>query len=450
MADRLSSHRLLDLCGGATSLAYVWLATASHSPPVPLVPFFSVLAIAWVALLVLLAHFRDETRPFPLRRMILWCLLFRVIGLAGEPVLEDDHYRYLWDGRSFALTGSPYGGAPAEHFDDPSVSEPFVRVLDGINNPDVPTLYPPVAESLFLLGYWISPGQLLPIKLMLVLADLGCLFLLLTLVKARHALLYAWCPLLIQETAFSGHVDSLGVFFLVAAIWARMRERPYQVPVYLALSVATKFVAVLLLPFLLLRARKAEWALFLVVFGMLCLPMAGFAGGSGVGLTSFLAEWEFNSTVFALLANWGGPFVAKAVGAAFMAGLCIALLYRERHGGSFGPARAVPRGDLLFAGFFLFAPVVNPWYLLWLLPFVCVYPSAWGVAALAAVSLSYAHGLFLADGALPAYQHPDWVRPAELGLIAICVVLWRWWSPANLSHSLGSPVDSRSQRIRAS
>lgn len=72
MAGRLSSHRLLDLCGGVTSLAYLWLATASHSPPVPLVPFFGALAIAWAALLVLLAHFRDESRPFPLRRMILW------------------------------------------------------------------------------------------------------------------------------------------------------------------------------------------------------------------------------------------------------------------------------------------------------------------------------------------------------------------------------------------
>lgn len=448
MAGRLSSHRLLDLCGGVTSLAYLWLATASHSPPVPLVPFFGALAIAWAALLALLAHFRDETRPFPLRRMILWCLLFRVIGLAGEPVLEDDHYRYLWDGRSFALTGSPYGDAPADHFDDPAVSERFVQVLDGINNPDLPTLYPPVAESLFLLGYRISPGQLLPIKLMLVLADLASLFLLLKLVKPRFVLLYAWCPLLIQETAFSGHVDSLGVFFLIAAICARVRERAYQVPVYLALSIATKFVAVLVLPFLLFRARKTEWALFLGVFGILCLPMAGFAGGDSAGLTSFLAGWEFNSTLFALLAGWSSPLVAKLVGAMFVGGLCIALLYREHRGSPSGPSRTIPRGDLLFAGFFLFAPVVNPWYLLWLLPFVCVYPSAWGVAALAGVSLSYAHGLFLADSALPAYHHPDWVRPAELGLIAICVVLWRWWSSSNFSRPVDSPGASRRHQIQ--
>ena len=437
MAGQLIAHRWVDLCGAVTSLAYLWLATASETPPVPLVPFFGALAVAWVALLALMAHFRGDRYEFPVRRMILWCLVFRIIGLVAQPVLEDDHYRYLWDGRSFALTGSPYTNAPADHFDDPTLSASFERVLDGINNPDIPSLYPPMAELLFLVSYWIAPGEFIAIKLLLILADLATLLLLLKLVKPRYALLYAWCPLLIQETAFTGHVDTLGVFFLVAAIYARTRSQFLWVPVYLALAIATKFLAVLLLPFLLLRVRMREWALLVPVLGILYLPLAVARGpGEGSGFAHFLAEWEFNSTGFALLANFGGPVFAKIVGAACVGAVCIALLVREHQGrtGSCSPPPTIPRGDLLLICFFLFAPVVNPWYLLWLLPFVCVYPSAWGIAALAAVSLCYAHGLFLVDSAVAAYHHPAWVRPAELGLIAVCTALWRGWSSESVRH----------------
>lgn len=455
MAGQLSTNRLIDLCGGGTSLAYVWLATASGDPPVPLIPFYVALAVAWTGLLVLLAHFRDGRRTVPVRRIVLWCLLFRAIGFAAEPVLEDDHYRYLWDGRSFALTGNPYDTAPADHFDDPTLSETFALVLEGINNPDIPSLYGPVAEYLFLLGYWVAPGQFGAIKLFLILADLGSLFLLLKLVRPRHALLYAWCPLVIQEVAFTGHVDMLGVFFMVAAIYAASRGRTLRVPVYLALAVATKLLAVLLVPFLLLRGRLREWALLLLVLAMVYWPLAGSGGpGESLGFGIFLADWEFNSTLFALLANWGGTHFAKLIGAGVVGGLGVALLVREYTrkntyevaGGSARSSFSIPRGDWLFACFFLFAPVVNPWYLLWLLPFLCVYPSAWGVAALAAVSLSYSHGLFLPDSSMSAYQHPAWVRPAELGLIATCIALWRMWqgSNENLSRTRISRTDDES------
>ena len=75
--------------------------------------------------------------------------------------------------------------------------------------------------------------------------------------------------------------------------------------------------------------------------------------------------------------------------------------------------------------FFLLAPVVNPWYLLWLLPFVALRPTAAGVTALAVVSLSYACGLNLGIDSLGAYGHPGWVRPVEIGAVA-AALLWDW------------------------
>jgi hypothetical protein len=79
--------------------------------------------------------------------------------------------------------------------------------------------------------------------------------------------------------------------------------------------------------------------------------------------------------------------------------------------------------------------VVNPWYLLWLLPFVALRPSAAGITALIAVSLAYAHGLNLGEESLGAYEHPAWVRPMEI--IAVLLALG-WDLQRRLPHLKGN------------
>jgi hypothetical protein len=79
----------------------------------------------------------------------------------------------------------------------------------------------------------------------------------------------------------------------------------------------------------------------------------------------------------------------------------------------------VPRGDWIFGVFFLLSPVVNPWYLLWMLPFVALFPTSAGVAALVVVSVAYAHGLHLPGSELGPYDHPTWVRVVEVVTIFV-------------------------------
>ena len=67
------------------------------------------------------------------------------------------------------------------------------------------------------------------------------------------------------------------------------------------------------------------------------------------------------------------------------------------------------------------SPVINPWYLLWLLPFAAIVPSAFAWTASVAVFLGYVTGLNLNDGDLHPYQQPAWVRPLEFGLILLAL-----------------------------
>ncbi|HEY2953549.1 MAG TPA: hypothetical protein VGK40_13245 [Verrucomicrobiae bacterium] len=374
------------------------------------------MAVAWSAVLwacTAAGRVHDEAI---VQRIWFWGILFRLAGVIGQPVLEDDYFRYLWDGRQFASTGNPYADRPSDHFGETDLPGPFRVILDGVNHPDVPTIYGPVCQLVFLVGYWIAPGQMWPLKMILVLADLLTLRLLLGLTTPRRALLYAWCPLLIQETAFTGHTESLGVLLLVAAIYALQKGQPSRVAVFCALAMGTKVFAVLLAPFLLWRLAQKHWLLCGTAWSVLYLPFWLQGSAADVaGLKAFAGDWEFNSTIQAVLSLLAGGQAAKALCALLFGLLWLIYLMRWR----LLPAQTIPRGDWIYGTFFALAAVVNPWYLLWMLPFVTLFPSVTGLTALVVVSVSYAHGLNLGESNWGAFQHPTWVRPLEVGAVLL-------------------------------
>jgi len=413
MTDPRAVSRIVDAAGLTATLGYALLAVRSHADThVPVGWLFYVLALAWAATLVTFLAGRMAGHRLPLGRVIAWALVFRAVGLAAEPILEDDHHRYLWDGYTFATSGSPYGTAPIDAFDHEHPPR-IEAILSGINHPDVPTIYGPVAELAFLGAHHLAFGHLLPLKGILVLADLLALGILARLVPPHRLVLYAWCPLLVQEVAFSAHPEVLGVAFALAALLARRAGRVHLAGVGAALAVGARALAIPLVPFLLLGTGWRGWGTAGVTLAALYLPFHLGAGlADGPGLLAFGAGWEFNSTGYAILATLLGSTGARITAALLLGAAGVLLWRRER-----GAGRAIPRGDLLYAALFLLAPVVNPWYLLWMLPFVVAYPSRWGLAALAVVSLCYVHGLAVPSLGLPAYHHPGWVRPVEIGIV---------------------------------
>lgn len=84
--------------------------------------------------------------------------------------------------------------------------------------------------------------------------------------------------------------------------------------------------------------------------------------------------------------------------------------------------RGLPRGDWLYGLLLALSPVINPWYLLWLLPFAALFPSAWAWTAATTAFIAYVTGLNLDDHSLQAYQQPAWVRPPEFGPILLALV----------------------------
>ena len=422
---RPSPATIVDL-GGATGLVgYAVLAWVSHDFPggAGLPGFFGLLAWVSVPWLLVFLAFRDRPESLPVGRLLLWAVLFRLCGVFAVPPFEDDWFRYLWDGYRFVETGTPYGWVPAASFLDADVPAAMQRILDQVNYPDLPTIYGPTAEYLFALGHLLRPGNLVPLQLLLIGADILLLRLLLSTARPAFVLLYAWCPLVVKEIAFTAHPDGLGVCLAFAAILLRRRELFVAAGVCLAFAVGTKVFALLLVPFVLARAPARTWLALAGTLAALYLPFVLQGATDLPTLAVFAATWEFNTALYGLIAPWLSPAGARlALGAVLLVlGAAYWLHYRRHTPGQ------IPRGDWIFGAFLVAAPVINPWYALWLLPFAVVYPSRWAWTAATALLLAYVTGLNLGAMELDPFALPWWVRPVEFGVIlaAAGVDVWR-------------------------
>ena len=182
------SRRAVDAVGLWCLAGYAVLAWLSIQPGEPgLASFFSI--IGWTALPVfgLYLFLGKVGGHVSVERLLLWALLFRLAGLIGGPLYEDDFYRYLWDGYRFAASGSPYGPAPEAFFGATGIPESFERILDRINHPELATIYGPTTQLAFLLAYWLCPGELAALQLLLVGVDIALIALLLRLAPTRES-----------------------------------------------------------------------------------------------------------------------------------------------------------------------------------------------------------------------------------------------------------------------
>ena len=398
--------------GLVCSVVYGWLAWFSLNPQW-LSPwyFYGLLGTGFV-LSILACHFVPSVSAM---QLLFWAVIFRLAGCMGVPLLEDDFYRYLWDGYRFFDNGSPYGVPPSVFFGDTSIPQTFINILAQVNYPQVATIYGPTLEYSFLLSHLIAPAEVWPLQWLYSVVDLALIALLLRMAKPRWVLLYAWSPLVIKELAFTVHPDGLGVFFLMAALYCRQRHWLIGAAVALALSVGAKIFALLLVPFVLWRMPWHSWLLFVMALAALYMPFVWYGATDVAGLWVFARDWQFNSSVYALTRNWFAPLENKIIlGLIFC---CFYFVLFWRHTRS---EWQLPRGDLLFGVFFLLAPVVNAWYLIWLLPFAVIYPHWWSWSASYAVLLSYLTGInFNVAGVLSLLHLPWWVKAAEYGLVLL-------------------------------
>lgn len=368
-------------------------------------------AVGWIAFAYVLRGPETGLRP------LLWPIVFRLVAALSPPLMEDDWARYLWDGWMFLESGSPYGVAPEAFFQDQTVPELLQRRLSEINHPNLPTIYGPTLQLGFWLSAWIAPGALWPWKLLTLGADLAVLLVIRSTAGARASTLYGWCPLAIHESVVNVHADILAILPMVGAWHATRRGRWILAGLLLGIASSGKVFAFAAVPFLLGFRRAVAWVTAGIAWLVLHLPF-WMQDRAGTSLAGFARDWEFNSSVVGILGSFLPPFWARLIPLLLVLPFVAALWLRH------DPTRDLPPLHFAFGLVFVASAVVNPWYLLWMLPFAAASPmnfTPW--AAMAAVSISYATVLNLGVSGPGPYSHPAWVRPVEYGIIGAAGLL---------------------------
>lgn len=370
------------------------------------------------------------------RHAVFVLLTLRLIAAFGQPLLEDDHYRYLWDGYVTATSGTPYAHAPEHFFGDVNVPSAMQAVLNGINHPDIPTVYGQLLQGVFAACYKIAPASLIPLKAILLMADLAVLGLLASAkAPGRCLLIYAIHPVLMKESAFTAHPDILIGLMLLGAALAWQRKYLFWAGVLVASAVAAKVSVIVVLPLFLLnhRGRPSLAALAGTIAGLASWygPFAALGSGSEIaGVSAFGQQWIFNPLGFRLLALLLSDQNARVAAALLFvtAWLAIALSWQKRlhDGAGVQDAAAqtpIPPVIACLSTLLLLSPVVNPWYWMWAIPLACLRWN-WTVQfGSAACLLAYAHsaGSLDSGSSQSLYHVPFWAALIQLAAIGIAM-----------------------------
>ena len=374
--------------------------------------FMASLVLAGVAYLLAVRELFAAER-FPRRVVVIGLILaavwhFEFLRLPSGP--DDDIHRYVWDGRLQRLGYNPYVVIPS----DPAIRALHTPETRTLNNPDLPSPYPAGAQ-LFFRAVTAIHESTFAMKVAFVICDLGIVLVLLDLLRSRKwgahlVLVYAWNPLLAIEVAGGGHIDIVGALLLTISAAALVRRWRATAALALGLAVAVKFLPVVLLPLYWKRVRVRHALLAIAVVALLYVPFLNHGRIPTGSLSAFVQGFRFNGPVFATLARVAPPQLLVAL--AVLIGLLVATWIRGAEPEWSPGAFAWPMAASLF-----FAPVVFPWYLLWLLPFLTSGSTllliVWTVSIFPTYVMWHLRALGRPWGALPG-----WVMLLEYGCLA--------------------------------
>ncbi len=414
----------------------------------PILGFVGVYGLAFIVYAVAVWRVKRqaaESGPLPL--VLIFAALFRLVLLFSEPIQEDDFYRYLWDGKVVASGLNPYRFTPREvqtANGKEGLLQPYrelaetdahsALLLSRINHPDVPTLYPPVAQAVFGLAALVAPGSLLALRLIFFCFDLAvCLVIVKLLCHLGRSplwvLIYAWSPLVIKETINSSHYDVVPTFLLVLALLALVTGRLSVGFLSLGGAILGKVFPVVLLPLFVWHAWRrcgsGRACGGLVLTGLVILggyaPFAAAGSGLWQGVVTFAEHWQTNSFVFPLLQQMiADRWLANGIVAGCLAGAVWVALRWNREGNDVGFLRGCffVMGTLL-----LLSPVGNPWYFLWVMPFVCLFPRVSWLLLSGLLGLYYTAFYFLYRGEPETFRWVVWLEYLPF----YAVLAWETW-----------------------
>ncbi|MDO4919815.1 polyprenol phosphomannose-dependent alpha 1,6 mannosyltransferase MptB [Kocuria sp.] len=393
------------------SLGVGWLASVSALRRVPLIMWMRFDTLGVLVAITLLAlgsmllvrqwlRLGQELRPWgpgSARWVLIAIAAWSTPMLVSVPLFSRDVYSYIGQGRVMASGLNPYesGVSAIDNFFQLGADQLWAQS---------PPPYGPVflwIEQLVVTLTGTQPDfSVLLFRALCVLSVLACMWVVPRLarlhgVNPRRALwLSVANPLFLTNFLVAAHNDAVMLALALLGTYAAAVRRNWRGGLLgttlVTLSVAIKPITLVFLPFvgLLWAGRDASWPRRFVVWGLTLaysvtlLGIMGAVSGFGFGWVSAVSTpgsvyiWYapiglLGLFVQLLVSSWGldGAAAMKAVhslGTALAACVTVVLMFVGRD------SRIFRRLAWAMAAFVLLAPIIQAWYVVWLIPLFAV------------------------------------------------------------------------------
>ncbi len=348
---------------------------------------FFISFAAYFLLSILIIKKKIKIKKYLFFIIIILSIILRIISFFEEPLLSDDIYRYYFDGKVLSNYINPYGYPPN--------SEKLLFLQDElskkVNHRHMNTVYPPLAQTLFFIGYKTG-GGLSGIKLILILFDLGIIFLLYLLLKklkqpVENIMIYIFNPLIIIEFYGSGHTEPAVAFFVLLSIYFYKSNKKFQSLISVFLSSLIKYYGILISPFFF---RKIPWKKKLLAISIfLAFFIIFFNKNMFNSLVFYQRFFEFNRFLYKHFDIIFSKQISRLICFLIFSSACIYTFFKYKKNNKDTTYDYLTFTISIFSIYFFTTPTLYPWYITIIIPLLCFHKRLSLILFSGTVFLSY-------------------------------------------------------------
>jgi alpha-1,6-mannosyltransferase len=318
------------------------------------------------------------------KRLLLLGILLRGCLFFFEPQWSEDGARFLWDGELLRQGQNPYGLTPTQVREQQGQgSGVSAQLFQDLNSPNYYSVYPPLNQAFFWLGALAAQGSIaqgyFALRCLLLLGEIGVFYLLWGLMvrfqlPGKQILLYWFNPLVILEVVGNLHFEGFVLLFLLASLGSLSRQKLEWSGAFWGLAVGMKLLPLLIAPAFFfwkgVRNSSQFWGMAAGVLVLTFLPLVYWNAWENFlqSLELYQGKFEFNASFYYLfraigyeLAGFNTIWYLTKIGVVITLLGAVWISWKRSNVSIFEIPGVWVQLYLLY---FLFQPVVHPWYLL--------------------------------------------------------------------------------------
>ena len=330
------------------------------------------------------------SKKISLSEILFFGISFRLVLFFAYPWLSDDFYRFIWDGLVIGENINPYEYTPSELIKKVEVlgtKKIFGELYGKMSNLNSLNYspYPPINQFLFFLSTSFKKDiffSLISMRSLIIVSDIlnffiGCRILKKLKFKEEKILWYFLNPLVIIELTGNLHFEGFMLTFFGFGILLFLENKKFLAFFPLALSVGTKLITIIIIPFLINQKKLGQnFKILILFFGLLFFIFFFPIGINNLPkfyntIKLWFSNLEFNGSIYYVIRYLGykikGYNIIKSVGSItpFLTTIImLSLLFRKNNQKI---KTILENMFLLLFLFYLISMVIHPWYIITIL-----------------------------------------------------------------------------------